>query len=328
MLPLFIQVIYRYDVSNFMSHTSSSSTFSTLWQYCLSSSLHVSTGTYLHSRRCCFSQTGLSDFFFTLVADLPGLILAVFGVTVFLCLLWTSLHLKLTDLFRLKMTVLFFHREGEYVGKFFAIPVDIGLTNLHLNLPRNIVAVLGWFPFAYHSLRTISIVLCRFIPLAVKFNRIRACHIINNFLLHEAVRCFHIRTLVVVLSCHIDFVSCVANSIFTSETSLDLVRFFQSLVVNCFYKVAYQFIDIKTNTFDVCFDYTCAVVEFHWCTVFLILSPTSCFSIRLALILEYNLLDHVAVGVLVYSISANISLPNIRVVLLSRRWGWILGRWR
>merc|ERR1719158_1485953 len=58
----FIQVFYRYDVSNFISQTSSSTTFSTLWQCCFSSSRQVSTGLYLHSRRCCFSQTGLSDF--------------------------------------------------------------------------------------------------------------------------------------------------------------------------------------------------------------------------------------------------------------------------
>merc|ERR1719233_1122017 len=39
-----IRYIYRYLESNFMSQTSSSSTFSTLWQYCLSSSLQVSSG--------------------------------------------------------------------------------------------------------------------------------------------------------------------------------------------------------------------------------------------------------------------------------------------
>merc|ERR1719312_1546825 len=53
--------------------------------------------------------------FLALIADLPGLFLAVLGVAVFLCLLWSSLHFELTNFLRLKMTVLLFHGEGEDV---------------------------------------------------------------------------------------------------------------------------------------------------------------------------------------------------------------------
>merc|ERR1712142_1038317 len=57
---------------------------------------------------------------------------------------------------------------------------------------------------------SIPIVLSRFVPFTVKFNRVRASHIVNNFLLHKAVGSLHIRALVVVLGRHINLVSCIA----------------------------------------------------------------------------------------------------------------------
>merc|ERR1719184_320332 len=55
----------------------------------------------------------LESLLLTLVTDLPGLLLAVLGVAVLLGLLGASLHLKLADLLRLEVAVLFLNREGE-----------------------------------------------------------------------------------------------------------------------------------------------------------------------------------------------------------------------
>ena len=57
----------------------------------------------------------LDGFLLTLIADLPGLLLAVLGVAVLLCLLGASLHLQLADLLGLEMAVLLLHWEGEDV---------------------------------------------------------------------------------------------------------------------------------------------------------------------------------------------------------------------
>ena len=70
----------------------------------------------------------------TLVTDLPGHLLTVLGVAVLLSLLWASLQFQLTDFLWLKVTVLLLHWEGEDVGEFLAIPVDISLAHLHLDL--------------------------------------------------------------------------------------------------------------------------------------------------------------------------------------------------
>ena len=77
---------------------------------------------------------GLDHLLFALIADLPGLLLAVLGVAVLLSLLWASLHFKLADFLGLEMAVLLLYREGEDVGEFLAISVDISLANLDLDL--------------------------------------------------------------------------------------------------------------------------------------------------------------------------------------------------
>ena len=71
-----------------------------------------------------------------LVADLPGLLLAVLGVAVLLGLLRASLHFKLTDLLRLKVAILLLNWKGEDVGELLAVPVDISFAHLHLDLNR------------------------------------------------------------------------------------------------------------------------------------------------------------------------------------------------
>ena len=76
----------------------------------------------------------LDGLLFALVADLPGLLLAVLGVAVLLSLLWTSLHLQLANFLWLEVAVLLLDWEGEDVGELFAVPVDIGLAYLDLYL--------------------------------------------------------------------------------------------------------------------------------------------------------------------------------------------------
>ena len=71
-----------------------------------------------------------------LVADLPGLLLAVLGVAVLLGLLRASLHLQLTDLLWLEVAVLFLNWEGEDVRELLAISVNICLPNLNLDLNK------------------------------------------------------------------------------------------------------------------------------------------------------------------------------------------------
>ena len=69
-----------------------------------------------------------------LVADLPGLLLAVLGVAVLLDFLRASLHFKLADLLWLKVAILLLNWEGKDVGELLAVPVDISLAHLHLDL--------------------------------------------------------------------------------------------------------------------------------------------------------------------------------------------------
>merc|ERR1712002_1312277 len=132
----------------------------------------------------------LEGFFLALVTDLPGLLLAVFGVAVLLGLLRASLHLKLTDLLWLKVAILLLHGEGEDIGKLLTIPVDISLAHLNLDLSGYVITVLFRLPGADHALRPVTIVLGALVPLAVKLHGVSTGHIINNFLLHIAIRSF------------------------------------------------------------------------------------------------------------------------------------------
>merc|ERR1712243_119500 len=94
-----------------------------------------------------------------LVADLPGLFLAVLGVAVLLGLLWASLHFQFTDLLGLKVAVLLLDWEREDVGELLAVPVHVSLANLHLDLSWNVVTILSRFPAADNTLGSVAIVL-------------------------------------------------------------------------------------------------------------------------------------------------------------------------
>merc|ERR1719370_1726380 len=129
----------------------------------------------------------------------------------------------LADFLWFEVAVLLFHREGEDVREFLAIPVDISLANLDLDLTGNVVAALCWLLSTYNSLRSIAIVLSALVPLAVELNGVGAGHVVDDLFLHVAVRGFYIGALVVILGGHVDLVGGVANSVLPREASLDLV---------------------------------------------------------------------------------------------------------
>merc|ERR1719420_1441226 len=216
------------------------------------------------------------------------------------------------------MAVLLLNWEGEDVGELLAVPVHVSLANLDLDLPRNVVTSLSRFPAADHSLRSITIVLSRLVPLAIELHGICASHIVYDFFFHIAIRGLHVGTLVVVLGSHINLVGGVTHPVLASEAPLHLVCLLKGLVVNSFHQIAHQLIHIKTNPFNIRFDYPSTVVEELGCAGFLILSVARLLNIWLALVLEHHLLNHMAVGILVDTIAPHISLPYIRVVLLGR----------
>ena len=81
------------------------------------------------------------DFFLHWSQISLGCFLAVHGVAVLLGLLGTSLHLQLAYLLRLEVAVLLLNWEGEDVGELLAVPVDIGLAHLDLDLGEIIIKV-------------------------------------------------------------------------------------------------------------------------------------------------------------------------------------------
>merc|ERR1719481_164442 len=262
-----------------------------------------------------------------LIADLPRLLLTVLGIAVLLRLLRTSLHLKLADFLGFEMTILLFDREGEDVGELLAVPMHVSFAHLHLDLSWYVVAVLGWFSCADNTLWTIAVILGALVPLTIEFDRVGTCNIVDDLFFHEAVGCLDICTLVIILSSHVNFVGGVANSIFTRKASLDLVSFFQSLIVNSFDQIAHQLVYIEADTLDISLDNTRTIIVRHGLTVLDVLCPTCCLNIRLALVLEDHFLDHMAVRILVDTIPSYVSLAYVRVILLSRSRGRIL-RWR
>merc|ERR1711875_106288 len=259
-----------------------------------------------------------------LIADLPWLLLAIFGIAI---LLRASLHLELTDFLWFEMTVLLFDRERKDVRELLTVPVHVSFAHLHLNLSWDVVAVLGWFSSADNALRTIAVILGALVPLTIEFDRISTGYIVDDLFFHEAVRCLDICTLVIILGSHVNLVGGVANSVLASKASLDLISFLQGLIVNSLDQITYQLIHIKADALNVGLDNTSAVVVRHRLTIFYVLSPTRCLYIRLALVLEYNFLDHVAVRILVHTIPSNISLSYVRIIFLSRSRSRIL-RWR
>merc|ERR1719312_1417137 len=286
--------------------------------------LHRFVDTFLP---CLHRADRLESLLLALVTDLPGLLLAVLGVAVLLSFLGASLHLQLTDLLGLEMAVLLLDREGEDVGELLAISVNISLAHLHLDLSWDIVAILRGFPRTDDTLRTVAVIFGALVPLTVELHGVRTGHIVDDLLLHVAIRGLNVRALIIVFCRHVDFVRNIADSILTSEAPLDLVSFFQGFVVNSLDQIAHQLVHIEANTFDVCLDDSGAVFVHNRLAFFMILCPASLLRVWLALVLEDNFLDHVTVRILVNPIPSYISLANIRIVLLGRGWCWIFLWW-
>merc|ERR1719482_1198568 len=270
----------------------------------------------------------LDGLLFALVADLPGLLLAVLGVAVLLGLLRASLHLHFANLLWLEVAVLLLDWEGEDIGELLAVPVDIGLAHFHLDLSRNIVAILLRGPRTHDLLLSVSIVLCGLLPLAVELDCVGASDIVDCLFLHVAIGSLHVAALVVILSGGINVVSSVAHPVLASEAPLDLVSLLQRLVVHGFHQVTDQLIHVEADSLNIGLNNPGAVFEQLRLARLLILCEASLLGVRLALILENDLLHLVAVGVLVDAVAPNVGLANVRVIILNWSWSWVLGRRR
>merc|ERR1719504_70485 len=269
----------------------------------------------------------LDGLLLTLVTDFPGMLLAVLGVAVLLGLLGASLLLQLADLLGLEVTVLLLHREGEDIGELLTISVDISLAYLYLDLSWDVVTILLRGPRADNLLLPIAIVLGSHLPLAVELHGVGAGHVVDNLLLHVAVRCLHVAALVVILGGGVDLVGGVTDPVLSCEAPLDLVGLLQGLVVDGLHQVTDQLVHVEADPLHVGLDDPRTVLEHLPLAVLLVLGPASLLSVRLALVLEYPLLHLVAVGVLVDPITPHIGLSNIRIILLNRSWRRVL-LWR
>merc|ERR1739838_1286289 len=270
---------------------------------------------------------GLDGLLLTLVADLPGLLLTVLGVAVLLGLLWASLHLHLANLLGLEVAVLLLDWEGEDVGELFAIFVDIGLAYLDLDLSRNVIAILLRGPRTHHLLLSISVVLSRLLPLAVKIDSIGAGDVVDCFFLHVAIGRLHVAALVVILGGGVNVVSGVAHPVLPCEAPLDLVSLLKSLVMDSLHEVIDQLVHIEADALNIGLNDPGAVLEQLRLASLLVLCPAGLLGVGLALVLEDDLLHLVAVGVLIDAVAPNIGLANVWIIILNWRWCWVL-RWR
>merc|ERR1719184_135575 len=270
----------------------------------------------------------LKGLLLALITDLPGLLLAVLGVTILLGLLGASLHLKLADLLGLEVAILLLNGEGEDIGELLTIPVDISLAHLHLDLSGDVITVFFLLLVTDHTLRSISIVFGALVPLTIKHHGVGAGHVIDDLLLHVTIRSLKVSALVIVLGSHVDLVGGVTNAILARETPLDLVSFFQGFVVNGFNQVTNQFIYIEANSLHISLNNTSAVLVHLRSALLFVLSPACLLSVGLALVLEHHFLHHVTVGVLVDAIATHVVLPNIRAIALNRSRGGVLRRRR
>ena len=183
-------------------------------------------------------------------------------------------------------------------------------------LSWDVVAILLRCPGADDLLLPIAIVLGCLLPLAVELDGVGAGHVVDDFLLHEAVGCLHVAALVVILSGGVDLVGGVADPVLPCEAPLDLVGLLQGLVVDGLHQAADQLVNIETDTLHICLDNPSAVLEHFPLAMFLVLCPASLLCVRLTLVLEHHLLHLMAIGVLVDPIAPHIGLSNVRVVLL------------
>merc|ERR1719508_314920 len=112
--------------------------------------------------------------------------------------------------------------------------MDIGLAYLDLDLSRNVITVLLRGPRTHDLLLSISVVLSRLLPLAVKLDSIGAGDIVDGFFLHVAIGRLHVAALVIILGGGVKVVSGIAHPVLPSEAPLDLVRLLERLVVDGF----------------------------------------------------------------------------------------------
>merc|ERR1719186_2368063 len=138
----------------------------------------------------------------------------------------------LTYLLGLEVTILLLNWEGEDVGELLAVPVNIGLAHLDLDLSRNIVTILFRGPRAHNLLLSVSVVLCSLLPFAVELDCVGAGNIVNSFFLHVAIGCLHVAALVIILGGGVNVVSGIAHPVLPSEAPLHLVRLLERLVVD------------------------------------------------------------------------------------------------
>merc|ERR1711875_143183 len=202
--------------------------------------------------------------------------------------------------------------------------MHVSLANLNLDLSWDVVTILSRFPAADHILGSIAIVLGGLVPLTVELHGVGTGNVVDYLFFHIAIGGLNVCALIVILGSHIDLVCGIAHPIFASEAPLHLVCLLEGLVVDRLNQVTNQLVHIKAHTLNIGFNNTSAVVERLGHTRLLVLSVARPLNIRFALVLEYHLLDHVAVGVLVDTISPHICLPYVRVVLLGRSRRWIL----
>merc|ERR1711875_150734 len=193
-----------------------------------------------------------------------------------------------------------------------------------MDLSGDVVTILSWLSVANNSLRTVAIILGALVPLAIELHGVCAGDIVDHLLFHEAIRSLHVSALVVILGGHVYLVCGVAHPVLTSEAPLHLVCLLQCLVMNSLDQVTYQLVHVETDSLDIGFNNSGAIPEGLGCTGFLILGVASPLCVGLALVLEYHLLNHVAVGVLVDTVPPNIRLSNIRMIGLGWSRSWIL----
>merc|ERR1719300_1681480 len=176
--------------------------------------------------------------------------------------------------------------------------MHIGLTYFHLNLSRDVVAILLRFPCADNLLLSISIRLRGLLAPTVELHSVSAGDIVYDLLLHVAIRRLDITALIVILRGGVYLVCGVTDAILAREASLYLVCFLKSFVVNGFNKIANQFINIEANTLDVGFYDASAIFKELGLTNLLVLGPASLLLIWLALIFKHNLINLMAVWIL------------------------------
>ena len=117
------------------------------------------------------------------------------------------------------------------------------------------------FPSTHDLLLAITIGLGSLLTSAVEFYSVRTGDIIDHFLFHVAVGSLDVTALIIILGGGINFVGCITNTVFSCETSLNLIGLLQSFIVNGLYQVTDQFIDVEANSFDVGLYNACAILE-------------------------------------------------------------------